>query len=145
MSRTIVSYGLILAITAFLLTWIDYKFWLRDIGLEVYGLVIAVLFGGLGVWIERQRSKGTVEPHPAPNHKAIEQLGLTERELEILDHLTLGKSNKQIARDLHLSPNTIKTHLTNLYDKLGAKNRTQAVIKANELSIKSIGETRETS
>jgi len=139
MTKTIVGYGLILALCAFILTWIDYKFWVRDIGLEVYGLVVAILFACLGVWVERQRSKEPTKSQQEPNTKAIASLGLTSRELEILHHLQSGKTNKKIAHELHLSTNTIKTHLQSLYKKLGATNRTEAVTKATELSIKFTG------
>ena len=69
------------------------------------------------------------------NEKAIKALGLTMREIDVLECLRLGESNKEIARSLDILPNTVKTHLTNLYDKLGAKNRTQVVTQATELSI----------
>lgn len=115
--------------------WLDYRFWMRDIGIEVYGLGIAALFAGLGVWIERQRHPRPNDAQPYRNDKAIRALGLTRRELEMLGFLAQGKSNKEIARDLGLSSNTIKTHLTNLYEKLGVKNRTQAVMSAAELSL----------
>ena len=69
------------------------------------------------------------------NEKAIKALGLTMREIDVLECLRLGESNKEIARSFDILPNTVKTHLTNLYDKLGAKNRTQVVTQATELSI----------
>ena len=138
MRGMIILYGSILALTAFALSWLNYKVFMRDIGLEIYGLAIAVLFAGLGIWIERQRRPRAPIGAPAQNDKAIEALGLTRRELEMLGFLSRGKSNKEIARDLRLSPNTIKTHLANLYVKLGVKNRTQAVSKAMELSLNPI-------
>lgn len=137
----IIVLGSILALTAFALTWLDYRFFMRDIGLEIYGLIIAVLFAGLGIWIERQRRPRAPIDAPHQNDKAIEALGLTRREIEMLGFLSRGKSNKEIARDLDLSPNTIKTHLANLYVKLGVKNRTQAVSKAMELSLNPIRQT----
>lgn len=124
MSKMVIIYGLVLAITAFFLSWLDYRFWMRDIGPEVYGISIAVLFAGLGIWIERQRNLPT--PPKDLNDNAIQALRLTRREVNMLEFLSLGKSNKEIARDLGLSPNTVKTHLANLYQKLGVKNRTQA-------------------
>jgi len=135
MWRMVLIYGLFLALAGFALTWLDYRFWMRDIGIEVYGLGIAALFAGLGVWIERQRHPRSNDTKPHRNDKAIKALGLTRRELEMLGFLAQGKSNKEIARDLGLSPNTIKTHLANLYEKLGVKNRTQAVMSAAELSL----------
>jgi len=135
MLRLILFYGLILTSVAFGLTWLEYKFWLRDIGWEIYGLVIAILFAGLGVWVERQRHGPQTELPAGRNEKAIKALGLTYREIEVLDCLRLGESNKEIARSLGISPNTVKTHLKSLYNKIGANNRTQAVSQAIELSI----------
>lgn len=135
MRGMIILYGAILAVAAFALSWLDHKVFMRDIGLEIYGLTIAVIFAGLGIWIERQRRPRAPIGGPEQNDKAIEALGLTRRELEMLSFLASGKSNKEIARDLGLSPNTIKTHLANLYVKLGVKNRTQAVSKSMELSL----------
>jgi len=135
MARLIIIYGLTMTVVAFGLTWLDYRFWMRDIGPEIYGVAIAALFAGLGIWIERQRKPRTTRPSAGRNEKAIKALGLTTRELNVLDCLRRGESNKQIARSLDISPNTVKTHLTNLYEKLGVKNRTQAVTQASELSI----------
>ena len=135
MRKMVIIYGLFLAIAGFVLTWLDYRFWMRDIGLEVYGLVVAVIFAGLGIWVERQRKPQTPLVTSGPNLKAIKALGLTRREIQMLGILATGKSNKEIARDLGLSPNTIKTHLANLYEKLGVRNRTQAVTEAAKLSL----------
>jgi len=135
MMRIIILYGIILSIIAFGLTWLEYKFWLRDIGWEIYGLVIAVIFAALGVWIERQRHRPQPDISEGRNEKAIDALGLTKREIEILECLRRGESNKEIARSLDISPNTVKTHLKSLYQKIGANNRTQAVSQAIELSI----------
>lgn len=135
MARIIILYGLILTVIAFGMTWLEYRFWIRDIGAEVYGLIIATLFALLGVWIERQRQASTPEILNGRNEKAIKALGLTIREIEVLECLRLGESNKEIARSLGISPNTVKTHLKSLYTKLGANNRTQAVTQASELSI----------
>jgi len=81
---------------------------------------IAVIFAALGVWIERQRHRPQPDISEGRNEKAIDALGLT---------------NKEIARSLDISPNTVKTHLKSLYQKIGANNRTQAVSQAIELSI----------
>jgi len=135
MRKMVIIYGLILAFAGFALTWLDYRFWMRDIGIEVYGLGLAVVFAGLGIWIERQRKPHAVAAPKGPNIKAIKALGLTRRETQMLDFLATGKSNKEIARDLGLSPNTVKTHLANLYEKLGVRNRTQAVTEATKLSL----------
>lgn len=52
---------------------------------------------------------------------------LTRRELEVLSALAAGRTNKEIASDLELSPNTVKFHVKNLFQKLGVHNRSQAV------------------
>lgn len=138
MPRIIIAYGLMLTIAAFVLAWLDYKFWVRDIGWQVYGLFIAVLFAILGVWVERQRQSSQPKVSSERNEKAIKALGLTSREIEVLECLRKGESNKRIAKSLGISPNTVKTHLKSLYAKIGANNRTQAVSQAIELSIFSI-------
>lgn len=68
---------------------------------------------------------------------------LTEREIEILQHLAKGKSNQQIADDLYLSERTVRTHITNILGKLGLSNRTQAVLFALREGIASIQYTRD--
>ncbi len=69
------------------------------------------------------------------NPKAQAALGLSERELEVLHELAAGHSNKEIAAHLHVSPNTVKTHVARLFEKLGAKRRTEAIRRARELGI----------
>ena len=60
---------------------------------------------------------------------------LTERELEVLRLICEGCSNQQIAEDLVVSVNTIKKHTSNIYGKLGVRNRAQAAIRAQELKL----------
>ncbi len=60
---------------------------------------------------------------------------LTPREFEVLAHLAAGKSNKEIAEKLGISPNTVKTQVASLYQKLEVQRRTQAVQKARELAL----------
>ncbi|SDJ17046.1 two component transcriptional regulator, LuxR family [Salipiger marinus] len=60
---------------------------------------------------------------------------LSRRELEVLEGLTLGKSNKEIARDLDLREPTVKLHVKTLYRKIGASNRTQAAMIAKEAGL----------
>jgi ATP/maltotriose-dependent transcriptional regulator MalT len=70
-----------------------------------------------------------------PNLKVRETLGISDRELEVLARLAAGRSNKEIANELNVSPNTIKTHVANLFEKLEAKRRTEAISRARELGI----------
>jgi ATP/maltotriose-dependent transcriptional regulator MalT len=70
-----------------------------------------------------------------PNTRVVETLGISPRELEVLDLLAAGRSNKEIARRLDVSPNTVKTHLANLYEKLEVRRRTEAILRARELGM----------
>ena len=60
---------------------------------------------------------------------------LSERELEVLRHVASGESNREIARELHVSLGTVKTHINNTYRKLGANSRTRAVARARDLNL----------
>ena len=133
--RTTLLYALLLAAAAFLLQWAEYRYLVRRFSTETYVIVIALLFAAVGAWagIRLTRSRGS--PTFEINQQAIAQLGLSDRELEVLRLLADGQTNKEMARRLSLSPNTIKTHLANLYGKLDASRRTQAVSKARALSI----------
>lgn len=133
--RHILLYAVLLALAAFGLQWLEYRHFLRDLSTETYVVVIAVIFVALGAWLGyRLTPAAAAEPFRA-NQAAIEQLGLSTRELDVLRLLAQGQSNKEMARVLHLSPNTVKTHLANLYGKLGAARRTQAIARARALSI----------
>lgn len=96
-------------------------------------LLVAVLFLGIGLWLGF-----AVWNRPAPppgNPAAVASLGLTPREVEVLALLAAGQANKEIARALGVSPNTVKTHLARLYEKLGATSRTAAIAQARALGI----------
>lgn len=138
MSRTrVVAYGMALAGLAWLLAWMDFRWRVRAGPGELYVAVVAVLFAGLGAWVGRRLTLGTRPPEAGfrENRKAIEYLGISDRELELLHLLAQGCSNKEIARRASISTNTVKTHLSNLYGKLEVSRRTQAVRKARELRI----------
>lgn len=136
MKRTIIIYGLALAALVFLLEYFEYRFFVRDLSIEFYILVIAILFTGLGLWVGRKLTG----PKPIPtsfekNEKALNYLGISERELEVLVLVSEGLSNQEIAGRLFVSINTVKTHLSKLYEKLEVKRRTQAVEKAKSLML----------
>lgn len=143
-------YGLALALLAGLMTWAKYRFLLVDHVFEIYGLIIAVVFVGLGIWMGlRLSAPKTIvkqeivikEVHvPAAvsakvNPKVLQEFNVSERELEVLQCLAEGLSNDEIAGELFISLNTVKTHLSNLYFKLEVKRRTQAVEKARSLGM----------
>ncbi|NIK87089.1 DNA-binding CsgD family transcriptional regulator [Rhizomicrobium palustre] len=135
MWRSILAYGVALAAAAFLLDWLELKFAMRLLSPSLYAFVIALLFAGLGIWTGYALTLRKVMPIFERNNAAIASLGLSPREIGILELLAAGKSNKEIAQSLAISPNTVKTHVANLYAKLDAGRRTEAIHKARELAI----------
>ncbi len=136
MVRTILLYGLALALAAAGLQWLEYQVWARSHANEIYLVLIAAAFLALGVWVGARLFR--VSPPVGgfgPNRKALAALGISEREFEVLGLLAAGRSNKQIASGLSVSPNTVKTHLARLFEKLEASRRTEAVQKARELGL----------
>ena len=135
MLRTILIYGVLLAAGAFGLQWLEFEFVVRTHTTETYLVLIAIAFMGLGVWVGARLFR---RPPAAPfqsNTRVRETLGVSDREYEVLELLASGQSNKEIARQLDVSPNTVKTHVANLFDKLEAKRRTEAILRARELGI----------
>src|SRR5215207_2602605 len=117
MLKLVILYGVSLAAGALALQWLEYQFWIRAHGAAVYVALIAAAFLGLGVWVGRRlfrREPRSVEF--TPNDRARASLGITAREREVLQLLADGRSNKEIAARLGLSPNTVKTHVASLFD-----------------------------
>ncbi|MFZ2029127.1 MAG: response regulator transcription factor [Vitreimonas sp.] len=135
MRRTIIIYALALATGAFVLQWLQYRFLVRAFPAEIYIALIAAGFAGLGVWAGLKLARRTAPATFEKNDAAIASLGLTPREQEVLAQLATGKSNKEIAQKLGISPNTVKTQVASLYQKLEVQRRTQAIQKARELAI----------
>ena len=159
MKKTILVYGLLGGVLIAALKLIEYRFLVIEHSLELYGGLVALLFSGLGIWLgltltgrpERvvvREVRVPVEvpaPAPAPAPPASqpfapddarrEQLGITPRELEILQAIAAGLSNREIAERLFVSENTVKTHAARLFDKLSARRRTQAVQLAKEAGL----------
>jgi DNA-binding NarL/FixJ family response regulator len=135
MRRTVIIYALALAAGAFVLQWLQYRFLVRAFPAEIYIALIAVSFAALGVWAGLKLARRTAPAAFEKNAAAIASLGLTLREQEVLGLLAAGKSNKEIAQKLGVSPNTVKTQVASLYQKLEVQRRTQAVQKARELAI----------
>lgn len=136
MKKTIIVYSLSVACAAFVLQWLEFQYRVKMIPTEFYIVLIAVLFTLLGVWVgNRLTADKSVTPVFEKNASALQYLGVSEREYEVLELLAKGHSNKEIAERLFVSPNTVKTHLANLYGKLEVSRRTQAVQKARELRL----------
>jgi len=128
-------YGALLAAGTFVLQWLDYQRLARAHSGDIYIFLIALAFLGLGIFIG-VRVFGAPKPVAFDgNPKAQATLGISARELEVLREIAAGRSNKEIAAHLNVSPNTIKTHVARLFEKLGAKRRTDAINRARELGI----------
>ncbi|MCB0700873.1 MAG: DNA-binding response regulator [Chitinophagales bacterium] len=147
MKRTILIYGLALAVLTFVLKVLEYKFFIRDLSMEVYIGLVALFFTAVGIWVATkiiQRKTETVIKEVEVvvraedfvlNEKEMERLGISPREYDVLELMSDGLSNQEIADKLFISLNTVKTHSTNLYVKLDVKRRTQAVQRAKELQL----------
>lgn len=137
MKKTVLIYGLALALLVFLLEYFEYRFFIREMSSELFVFIIALTFTGLGLWVGKKLTNQTkIESPPfEQNEKAIRYLKISERELEVLKLVAEGLSNKQISEKLFVSVNTTKTHLSHLYEKLEVKRRTQAVEKAKSLKL----------
>lgn len=144
--KYVISYGISLAILLFLLKWLEMRFVIINHSLEIYIGAIAILFTSLGIWLAMKLTKPLTifvekevfvqsENTFLPNRKEIEKLGISRRELEVLQLISAGFSNQEIADKLFLSLNTIKTHSSNLFGKMEVKSRTQAMEKAKRLNI----------
>lgn len=133
--REISIYGLCGGALITILKLTEYRFLVVQHSLEIYGGLVAALFAALGIWLGLTLTRKKVSATPQPSaggHFTLDEqrqtdLGITPRELEILALIAAGLSNREIAGKLFVSENTVKTHSSRLFDKLGAKRRTQAV------------------
>ena len=146
MKRHILIYGLAGGLLITLLKWSEYRFLVVEHSLEIYGGLVAITFAAVGIWLGLKLTKPKEKiilreiPVPvsepfSPNHRKQEELGLTPRELEILELIASGLSNREIADKLFVSENTVKTHSSRVFEKLGARRRTQAVQLGKEFGL----------
>jgi DNA-binding CsgD family transcriptional regulator len=142
--KHILIYGVCGGLLIVVLRLIEYRFLVIEHSVAIYGGVIALLFAALGIWLglKLTRKKEILVLKevavPAPftlNEGKLRELGVTRRELEILELIANGMSNREIAEKLFVSENTVKTHSSRLFDKLSAKRRTQAVQIGKELGL----------
>ena len=147
-NKRIVLYGAALAVLLFLLKWLEFHFIIISNAYEVYVGAIAVFFTLLGIWLALKLTKPKVETvvveKPvyintgtdfSPNEHELTRLNLSRRELDVLELMAEGLSNQEISARLFVSLNTIKTHSSNLFDKMEVKRRTQAIEMAKRLCI----------
>ena len=136
MARVIVLYALVLGLAATLLAWLEYRYLARAFSFDIYLLLVAAGAIVLGAWLGRRLTPRRAATGPFErNAAAVRSLGLSPRELDILERLATGESNKEIARRLGISPNTVKTHVARVYEKLAVQRRVQAVEKARFLAL----------
>jgi DNA-binding CsgD family transcriptional regulator len=127
------GWGAALAAGALLLAWADYQRLARTHTADIALVLVAGLFLALGLWLGLSSRRAA--PLPPGNPAAVASLGLTPREVEVLQLLAAGQANKEMARTMGVSPNTVKTHLARLFEKLGASSRTEAIARARALGI----------
>ena len=144
MKKHVLLYGLLGGVLIAVLKLAEYRFLVLEHSLEIYGGIVAVLFSALGIWLGLKLTRvKTVEvvrevPVVGPfvrNEARVAELGITPREMEMLEALAAGHSNREIAERLCISENTVKTHTSRLFEKLQAQRRTQAVQRAKEAGL----------
>jgi DNA-binding CsgD family transcriptional regulator len=135
MARMIIRYALALALAVTGLEWLEYRYVTRAFSTEIYIVLLAAGFTVLGLWAGHRLTRRRTAPEFERNDAAIRSLGLTPREYEILGLVAAGQSTKEIARQLAISPNTAKTHIASVFQKLEVQRRTQAIHKARELAL----------
>lgn len=137
MKKTVFIYGIILAAGTIFLKSIEYFYTVQFFSIEIYITLIALAFVALGIWVGQKLTspqKAQATPFKR-NHKALRSLKISKRELEVLELLGKGLSNQEIASKLFISVNTVKTHLSHLYEKLDVSRRSMAVKKARSLKL----------
>ncbi len=163
MKRHVLIFGLVGGVLIAILQYTEYRFVVIEHSVELYGALVAVLFAAFGIWLglritrRRETLQETIRetvvvkevlvpaeaaspfvPSPAafaPDTARQQTLGITARELEVLTLVARGFSNREIAAELFVSENTVKTHCARAFDKLGAARRTQAVQRGKELGL----------
>jgi DNA-binding CsgD family transcriptional regulator len=146
MRKQVVLYGLICGVLIVVLKMVEYRWLVIEHSIEIYGGLVAAIFAAVGIWLGlhlTRRAETVVVREvlvPAPSdftrdQSKVETLGITPRELEILELMAEGLSNKEIAAKVFVSENTVKTHTSRIFDKLGAKRRTQAVQLGKDLRL----------
>lgn len=146
MRRQVLLYGLLGGLLIAGLRLVEYRWLIIEYSVEIYGAIVAALFAGVGIWLgvrltSRRPEVVVKEVHiPAPTTfvrdvARVSELGLTPRELEILELIAQGLSNREIAERVFVSENTVKTHSSRVFDKLSVRRRTQAVQRGKELRL----------
>ncbi len=142
-NKTLIYYAFAMAALLVLLRWLEIRLLIMSHGFEVYAGILAVIFTALGIWLAMKLTKPKTVVIEKPvtvsefvfNQAGCSALGISKRELEVLALMAKGKSNNEIAAELFVSLNTIKTHAARLFEKLEVNRRTQAIEKARGLRL----------
>lgn len=127
MKKIVLLYSAGLALSAMFLSWLQYRHVTRLFTTEIYIFILAILFTILGVWFGYRMTARSRSMPFTLNESALESLGMTSREHNVLVLMAKGRSNKEIARTLGISPNTVKTHATHIFEKMRVSRRTEAI------------------
>jgi NarL family two-component system response regulator LiaR len=146
MRKQVLIFGVVGGVLITLLQWTEFHFIVLEHSVAIYGALIAILFAGAGIWFGTrllapgERIAEVAVPavstlNPAVDDAARERLGITPREMEVLQLVARGLSNREIGEALFVSESTVKTHCSRAFDKLGARRRTDAVRRSKELGL----------
>lgn len=135
MKKTVLVFSALTIAILLLFKFSTYSYLSGNIAVELVLGAIALVFFFVGLYINKRQAGKQPNPKTEIDHNMITQLGISNREYEVLVHLSKGMSNKEIADSLFVSESTIKTHVSNLLVKLDAKRRTQAIQKAKTLHL----------
>ncbi len=136
---TILLYAALLAALLLVMKLVEYRFFIRDLSVEVYVGVVATLCTLLGIWVGSKlinsKKADNETAIPEIDREKIQSLRISNREMEVLQLISDGHSNQEIADRLFISVPTVKTHTGKIFEKLSVNRRTQAVQQARELKI----------
>jgi NarL family two-component system response regulator LiaR len=146
MRKHVLLYGLLGGVLIAGLKLVEYRWLVVEYRVEIYGGIVAVVFASVGIWLGLKLTRNTetvvvrevMVPAPVDfvrDQGKLSALGITPREQEVLQLIAQGLSNKEIAERVFVSENTVKTHLSRVFDKLGARRRTQAVQLGKEMRL----------
>lgn len=135
MRKTILVFSALIFLLLILFRLSEYAFLVGDTSIEVLIAGVAVVFLFIGLYINKKRANSLLTKPTEVDPTKIKQLGISDREYQVLLEISKGLSNKEIGEKLYVSESTVKTHVSNLLVKLNAKRRTQAIQRAKELHI----------
>ena len=146
MRKHVLVYGLLCGALIAVLRAIQYRWLVVEYSVEIYGGLVAAVFASVGIWLGLKLTRNTetvivrevmvaAPVNFVRDETKLASLAITPRELEILQLIAAGLSNKEIAERVFVSENTVKTHSSRVFEKLGARRRTQAVHLAKEFRL----------